>query len=60
MEKYREAFPSFYKLLASALTIDASSTCEESFSALKQVMTPSQVAPLVTVVLWILQNAGID
>lgn len=41
MLKYRDAFPSLYRLLASALTIGASSsTCEASFSALARVLTP--------------------
>ena len=49
MEKYREAFPSLYRLLASALTIGASSnTCEASFSALTRVMTPYRRSMLHT------------
>jgi len=41
MLKYRDAFPSLYRLLASALTIGASSsTCEASFSALARILTP--------------------
>ena len=41
MYSYRDAFPSLYRLIASALTIGASSsTCEASFSALTRVLTP--------------------
>ena len=41
MERYRDAFPSLYRLLASALTIGASSsTCEATFSTLTRVLTP--------------------
>ena len=38
---YREAFPSVYRLAASALTLGASTaTCEASFSTLSRVLTP--------------------
>ena len=37
---YREAFPSVYRLAASALTLGASTaTCEASFSTLSRVLT---------------------
>ena len=38
---YRDAFPSVYRLAASALTIGASTaTCEATFSTLSRVLTP--------------------